>query len=497
MDASSIFGGQNSIQYLVDQYMRLESMPKDKLIGKKKTINDHIKVLSDLDSKLSALKTKLDRMNDTFTDYFGAKSTTVSNADLFKATASAEATVGNHILNVNRLAVADTRVSNQFSNSASDFTAYSTDQTFSIEVASPTDEDPDNRVSIDVTVEAAFFSEDNESVLSAVRTAVNSAMDQAVADGVIKREERIHATVVSEEPGVSRLSFKSERSGYSYRMDFGASTLLDDLNINNTAQTSGTQGGYMYDVGTSHSTSSLNSEFVLDGLTFYRDSNSITDAVDGVTFQLLDTFASQETVTVNTDVEAVKEEVQSFIDSYNEVINFLRNNAQYNPATSKAGVLSKDLVYRNLSVDLRNAVMGTVSDVTYSEYDLLYDIGIEADQQGRLSISDEDKFTTALEDNSVYVSDLFKGSDGIANKVNDLIVGFTESGGTISSSKKQLNNEITTLNDRIRLMNDILDKKEKQLFEEFTTLQNTMYTLQSQQSFFSMFTSMNNQLLGF
>ena len=36
-------------------------------------------------------------------------------------------------------------------------------------------------------------------------------------------------------------------------------------------------------------------------------------------------------------------------------------------------------------------------------------------------------------------------------------------------------------------MNELLDKKEKQYFDEFTKLQETMYVLQNQQSFFNNF----------
>ena len=487
MDVSSLFSGQGSIQYLVDQFMRFEQGPKDRLTEKKTSLNDKIKILSDLDSKLSALRSRTERMTDQFTNYFAAKKVSLSNSDVLKASASSEAVLGNHVLTVERLAAFDTRVSNQFISTDSDFTGYVTNQTFQVEVAHPTDEDAENRVSIDITVTANELTGDNQTVMQAIANAINGAMDQAVADEVITNEERVRASVVNEETGTSRLSFRSDSSGYDYRMDFGASSLLDDLNINNNAQTSGTTGGYMYAVGTSESTSELNSKFNLNGLTFYRNSNTVTDAINGLTLQFLNTFSEQQTVSVNTNTESVRSEIDEFIKAYNESINFVRDNTQYNSTTKERGELSNDYAYRNITTDLRNIALGAVTDISYSDYNLLYDLGIEADQQGRLSIKDPEKLTKALETNTEFVSDIFTGSDGIATKIDDYLEKYLKTGGTISSSKKNINSEITNINDRLKLVETLLGQKEKQLFEEFSGLQETMYTLQNQQTYFSLF----------
>jgi len=487
MDVSSLFANQNSVQYLVDQYMYFEQEPRNRLLDKRDLVKNRISVLSDLDSKLSALQTRTTRMTDEFTNYFAAKKSSSTNEDVLKTTATSDAALGNHTLTVERISSSDNRVSNQVINSNSDFTGYLTNQTFEIEVAHPTDDDEDNRVNISVTIEASVFTNDNETVMNAVKNAINGAMEQAVADETITNEERVIASVLSEETGVSRLSVQSASSGYANRMNFGASTFLDDLNINNNAQTSGTSGGYLLDPGSSASTSFLNSKFDLDGLTFYRDSSTVTDALEGVTLQLLNSFATAETVTVNSDTENIKKEITEFISAYNDSISYLREQTGYSSVTKSRGPLSDDLTYRNISSDLRNIAQGAISDVTFDEYDLLYDIGIEADQQGKLSITDTDKLTTAIETNTEFVSDIFNGSDGIATKIDDYIDKFVKTGGTISDTKKTLNTEVTSLNDRLELVESLLEQKEKQMFSEFSKLQEVMATLQNQQSYLSLF----------
>ncbi|NOX88671.1 MAG: flagellar filament capping protein FliD [Calditrichaeota bacterium] len=490
MDFSSIGGSTNSIQYLVDQYMMFEARPRDELIQQKNDLSSRKSVFSELDSKLSALKTKLEYLTDAIVLPFQAKEAKSSDDQKVGVRVENSASKGNHSLSVQQLAKSDTRVSNQFSNDGTDFSSFTTDQTFTLEVAHPTDTDPNNRVQISVTVTADTFSGTNDQVLDTISTAINDAMAQAVADETITSDEVIHASVVSEQTGVSRMVLTSEQTGYTYRMGFGTSTLLDTLNVNNSAQSSGTTGGYIYNVGTSATDSELNSVFELDGLTMYRDSNNVDDAYTGVAFQLLDTFTQPVTVSIDPNLENVKKDVQDFIDKYNEVIDFLKSKARINPDTYERGPLSDDYVYSGMIADLRNLVSEPVDSASSQNYKLLYSIGIEADRDGKLSIKDSEKFNQAVEANPAYVSDLFNSSDGVAVKLTDYIDKFVKTGGTIDGSKKQIDSQIKNLEDRIDYMNDLLDKKEKQYFDEFTKIQQTMYVLQNQQLFFNSFLNM-------
>lgn len=488
MNIGSGFGSQNSIQYLVDQYMRIESQPKLELLQKKSQLNAKKAVFSELDSKLSALKTKLTYFTDSVFNPFQAKSAASSDTDKATATAESLSGIGNHSVTVDRLAAADTRVSDLYTSSDSSFTSYTTDQTFTIEVGHPTDSDPANREQISVTVSADVFSDTNDNVLEAIADAIESAMAQAVADETIDSDEVINASVVNEESGTSRLVFRSAQTGYTYRMDFGGSSnLLTTLGIDANQASSGSSGGYMTYVGTSETDSLLNSKFTLDGLTFYRDGNSVDDALTGVTLNLLDTFSQSETITISSDTESVQADVQDFIDKYNAAISYLREQTRTNPDTHTRGPLSSDVVYRSMISDMRNLVSSEVTSASSDSYTLLYHIGIEANQDGTLVLKDSDKLTRALEANPNYVSDLFNSSDGVATRLEDYIDDYVKTGGTIDSNKENLDSSIRMVDDRIDRMEELLAKKEKSYFEEFSKLQETMLTLQNQQTFFSSF----------
>lgn len=486
MDLSSV-GSQGSIYQLIDQYMMLEQIPRNKLISQKIALDDKKKIFSELDSVLSALKTKLSYFTDPIVNPFFTKTSSSSDSEKVGITAQGSAVSGNHSISVERLAKADTRVSNQFNDSGTSFSGFTTDQTFSITVGHPTDEDPANRVQIDVTVEASVFSGTNDQALEGISNAIEAAMGQAVADELIDGDEVVHASVVNEEIGTSRLVLRSEQTGYTNRMEFGASALLDTLNINASTQSSGTSGGYITAVGTSHTDSELNAKFTMDGLTFYRDTNVVDDALNGITIKLLDTFSEEETITVQTDVDAVRTDVEDFIEKYNSAVKYLRDNTKTNATTHTRGALANDTVYGSIVSDFRGITGASISGTTSSDFTLLYNIGIETNEDGTLSIKNSDKFTAALEANSLYVSDLFNAEEGIASKLVDYIDRFVSAGGTINSSKKQIDSHLSSLNDRISYMDEILEKKEKQYFDEFTSLQQTMNQLQTQQQFFNSF----------
>lgn len=487
MDIASIFGSQSSINQLVNQYMAIEQRPRDLLVSKRDSLNSKKTVLSDLDSKLSALKTKASRLNDPIFDYFAAKKATTSDTDKFTATAGASAALGNHSISVERLAESDTRVSQQYNNSDTSFSGYVTDQIFTIEVGHVDDDGNESREQISVTVAASVFTGTDEEVLLAIADAINSAMSNAVTDETINNDEVVHASIVNEESNTSRLVLRSQNTGYTYRMDFGASSLLDDLQVNAAVQSTGTAGGYIHEVGTDETNSMLNNKFTLDGLTLYRNSNNVTDAVSGVTLQLLDTFATNEELSITADVESVKSEVQAFLDAYNEAITFLKSNTQINSDTHERGLLASDLTYKDIYYSLREYVTDEVTSTSSSLYTKLYQIGIEPDSKGLLSITDSEKFTNAIESNSTNVSDLFNTENGLANRLEDYINNFVKTGGTIDNSKTNLDEEIRHLEDRIDYTNEILEKKQARLFNEMAKLQETMILLENQQSYLGLF----------
>jgi len=510
-DISSIFDSRDSIQYLVDQYIKIESRPRNKIIENREKLTAKQQVLTSLDSKLSALNSSAERMTDEITDYFSIKKATSSNVEDLLATAGSNGAPGTHSITAERLASSDTRVSKQFTDSETSFSGITSDQTFTLTVGSyysdgnsssdTYQESVYQRINIDVTVEASVFSQTDDNVLADIASAITNAMGEALTtavdydgDGdeneyILNNIDIVNADVVTEEDGVSRLILRSASSGYSYRMDFTDSSdaLLTALDINSSSVSSGSSGGYITSVGSSVTDSELNSKFVVNGLTFYRDSNNITDALTGVTLDLLNTFTTPETVTVAADVDGVKKEVQDFLDAFNGSIDYLKENAELNSATRKRGALADDGLYRNMTGTLRSKLQTIVSNTSSATYDRLYDLGIEPDSSGHFSIVDSSKFEMALDSNSKNISEIFNATDGIATLVQEYVDAFVRVGGSIDGSKSSLQSSILQLNSRISYWDEVLAKREIQLKDEFSRIQTMMNQLSQQRAFFNNF----------
>ena len=113
-------------------------------------------------------------------------------------------------------------------------------------------------------------------------TAINDAMQAAVTDGTLGREDVASASLVRETSDTARLTLRSGGTGFDNRLTFtdSADGLLGLLELDSAAlaDPEGAGGGQITAVGTDDQSSALNARFTLDGLTLYRSSNEVSDA---------------------------------------------------------------------------------------------------------------------------------------------------------------------------------------------------------------------------
>ncbi len=347
----------SAMDQFIQSTLQLEAQPRFRLSDQQAVLKNRTNVLTDLESKLSKLHALAKRFTDPITNPFNAKSATSSDDDKFTVSATSAALAGNHSIEVLRLATSDTRVSQQYASTATDLRSFfdtNGSQTFEIEVGHPTDSDSTNRVAISVTVDPTGA--DNDSIMNEIALAINDAMSAAATAGTIDADEKASASVVHEESGKSRLIFKSSQSGFTNRLTFvdSGASLLATTQVTAAQLSSGVAGGYVTDVGTSASDSLLNSQIKVDGLTFYRDRNSINDVLDGITLTLRDVTTTEESFEIKVDTEKVKQELEELVGSYNDVIAFIKAKTSIDSETNTRGALADDSNYRGLRSQLRN-----------------------------------------------------------------------------------------------------------------------------------------------
>lgn len=492
MDALSIFRESDPYEQLIAQMIELERRPQQTLQDQKKE-QDRLKtVMTDVDSKVSALHTLVKSFTDAFSTSFGARKAEVPEAASFDVSASDDGAFGTHSLDIQRLASSDKRVSHQYAAGGTDLAVWfgaNPNQTFDIDVAHPTDDNPGNRVSVSVTVSPTGTNDDE--ILGEISAAINEAMDQAVTDGRITSEEKASAAVVNESTGTARLTLGSGKSGFANRLTFNDSgqNLLANLGVSDNVVAEGTSGGMVTDVGTSETDSTLNSMFVLNGLTMYRASNSVTDAIDGLTLNLKQAGGEPQDFTVVANTDSIKEEVEEFISKYNEVLGYIHGKSTIDADAGVRGDLAGDSTFRTLRFSMRNDIALEVAGQPADGPRWITDLGITIEEDGTLTLSDADKLIGAVETNADAVESLFAGDDGVASRLEARIEGFVGSKGIINGRIESIESNIKRVDDRISSWDERLTRREDQLRMQFARLQETMADLQGQQKNMTMFFS--------
>ncbi len=148
-------------------------------------------------------------------------------------------------------------------------------------------------------------------------------------------------------------------------------------------------------------------------ITITQSSNTFSSVVPGVTFTATQP-ASNVVLTVGNDVSAAKTAVTAFVTSYNTAKQYLSDNATYDSATKKSGILFTDNDVLQRFNDLTAALTGPVTGAV-AGFGSLQSIGIAIDPQtGHLSVSDS-TLTAALTSSPDAVGKLFANSGTSSN----------------------------------------------------------------------------------
>ncbi len=480
---SSIYNSGSLYEQLISQVIAIESQPRLKLKAEQGDQNVYKGVLSDFSSKVSALDSALDKLQDPLRNSFQGRAATVGADAGFKASASDDAATGTHQIRVDRLAQADARLSKQVASTATDLADLFLDagdppapsaRSFTIHIAQD-DADP-------VDLEVSYTPPDdatNDDVLAGISRAINAAVHTADTDGRLAKGTGASASVVHETSGTSRLTLRSLATGYGNRLTFSdPDGLLAEMEVSRTDVRTGTGGGAVVAVGSGPADSDLTSAFSLDGLTIYRDTNTVDDAVDGLSLTLSAVTEEPATVTVGSDVKGMRTEVEAFIKAYNGLATFLTTKTKVDADTGARGAFAGDAAIRGLRYGLRSDLARPFSGA--GDLKGLADLGITTERDGTLKLSDATLLEEALADSPDTVGTLFSGEDGVAARLADRIGGLIGSFGTIAQRKKGVDASIKRIDSQIKRLDNRLALREEMLRSQFARLEEMSTQAQTQ-----------------
>ncbi|MFP4483423.1 MAG: flagellar filament capping protein FliD [Spirochaetaceae bacterium] len=252
----------------------------------------------------------------------------------------------------------------------------------------------------------------------------------------------------------------------------------------------------------------------IDGVEVSRSSNEIDDLIPGTTLNIQGESATPATITIEPDIEAVKDAIIGFVGSYNQVIrdaNILTrteeaiieeieyfSDEEREEAREQLGMFQGDSMLNNLRSRLQTIMMNPYPTSAGEELNLLAEMGISTNAsgfntggfsasriRGYLEI-DENALDDALANNFDAVRELFANDtdgdqaadSGVAVETSTFTRPFVQSGGLIANRTGSLDTTISRTEGDIDNYSERLDRYEQDLRREFGRMEGAMDSLE-------------------
>jgi flagellar hook-associated protein 2 len=211
----------------------------------------------------------------------------------------------------------------------------------------------------------------------------------------------------------------------------------------------------------------LDASLSVNGLAITRSSNTISDAVTGVTFSLKGAGAASVSVTSNSS--DVTQKLQAFVAAYNDVQDFVAAQYKTDGGGRPTGVLAGDPTLRSVQQQLREAVGGS-STANGGAFTNLTQIGVGRDGNGKLTLDTAalgEKLTSSLADVKALLAGKTASDKGLANSIHDAYSRLSDTvSGTVQtaitgyqSSVRNIDKSISDQVSRIEVLRQSLSRQ--------------------------------------
>lgn len=417
---------------IIEQLMNAEKIPRKKLTLEQDATTKRQSLLQEISSKLTTLKFANDDLKSVLS---WGDTQTVESADptKFTATRTAGAAPGGFDVGITQLASA-ARQTFKFVSPAADGT---------IEI-----KNPDNSARASIALKAG------------------ATVDDAVA-------------AINDGTSGSNL----------YAVNVNGNLVL-------SAKTTGDKSGFQISGNgldsQLESVDGTNSKITVNGTAYERQTNTITDAVAGVTLTLKGKTAGTDTVGLNVgtpgpDKEKLVEKVKSFITAYNALVTVARADVSEkqvikasNTADAQKGTLFNDTGLSTMLSQFRTTLSNSVDGL--SGLKSMGDLGVttgaasatlnQDSLDGKLTL-DETKLRTALDTNPNGVRALLGGSgaNGFSQAFAGVLSSYQGSAGLIQQRIAFAASDLTDLTKKLDRFDARMETRQAQLQRQFTAME--------------------------
>lgn len=440
-------GSGLDVSGLVSKLMEQESQPLVALTQKEATIQAKISAFGSIKGSLSALQNTLQALGKATT--FTSTTATVSDTTVLGTTAGAGAAAGDYNIEVTQLA------KSHVLRTAAD---YSTEDTF-------------NPGTLTLTV-----GENSTSI--SIRSGENDTL-AGIARSINEANAGVNAAVINT-GSTQRLVLTSATTGAegaitveASELGSGATHSLADFAYSGADSTTMVQAQRADDA-----------IFSINNIEISRSSNTVTDAIDGLTLNLAKTGSTR--VTLQSNPDAATSAINIFVKAYNDLAATLKKVSAYDAETKKGSTLTGDSTVRNLDFQLANLTSDTVAGRAAGSAARLSDIGITRQLDGTLKVDDA-KLKAALNDPSKDVMGLFTATavgdnaktDGIAARFSKAITGMIGKGGPLTARTDGLNSTIKDIGNQRTVINQRLETVQANYLKQFQALDSLLSSMTS------------------
>ncbi|MCP4118200.1 MAG: flagellar filament capping protein FliD [Desulfobacteraceae bacterium] len=319
-----------------------------------------------------------------------------------------------------------------------------------------------------------------DKLISIAQSDTTTPMYLSLAPGATYEQAVNQINSASDNPGVTAAIVNTGDAVDPYRMTLTADDTGEDSRI--------TISDFDMDEVSGAGGASLNSTFTLNGILYQRQTNDgISDVIPGVTLNFKK--AGESTVTVKKDMSNVRENIVSLVEKFNDLLSDLTVSKKYSEKDSDSeesekNSLAGSISMKRLSSDLKS-LLGTSID-TDSDYSSLFDIGLEINRDGTITL-DEKKLDTAIDSDpeaiaSLFLMDLDTGAKGLGDIFNDGLLDMVSSHGIVGTEKSAAETRIKRLDTDILTSTQRLEKKYETMAKEFARLDSYISSISAQKN---------------
>ena len=284
----------------------------------------------------------------------------------------------------------------------------------------------------------------------------------------------IQASIVTDVDGKERLMLRSKETGTdkAFTVDLGSlssapAALEQPLTPTQTAQ---------------------NAKVKLDGMEVESSTNTFANTIPGMSFTVSEVTSTAATLNVKADTEAMKKNIQEFVDTYNELNDLLTQSTKYVEESKTAGVLQGD----SATVSLQNSLRMLTQGISGSTGGLtrLAEIGIQMQEGGKLSTDTTklDKALTNLEGlKGLFANkaDALGQGGGIAVNFKNFTDKLLSFDGTLNTKTDSLERTLKSNSAEQTKVNTRADTLEKRLYAQYSALDTKMASLNALNAYVS------------